>query len=363
MSNSSPSPARSELPTDIDVVVIGAGQAGLAVGRTLKQAGVDFVILDGADELGASWTTRWDSLRLFTSARYCGLPGLPFPGDPDRYPAKDEVPHYFRTYAATFGLPIHLGHRVLSVNRSGGVFTVTTPSARITARQVIVAVGAFHTPIIPEFSRRLASSVTQLHSHAYRNPAQIPAGKVAVVGSANSGLQIATELSASHEVVVCAGRKQPRLPQRILGRDAFWWLSNCGILRLPTNTPLARRLAMPDPVVGTKIDELARSVRFAGRVVDVADNQLVTADGKRIDASTVVWATGYRNDWSWLGAELLGADGQPEHDAGIGASGLHFVGLYRMRNRGSALLGFVGRDAERVGAAVARRCRSAAAVS
>lgn len=357
MSSAAKSNNRSELPSDIDVVVIGAGQAGLAVGHALKQAGVDFVILDGATELGVSWINRWDSLRLFTSARYCGLPGLPFPGDPDRYPAKDEVPQYFRTYAATFELPIHLGHRVVSVGRSDGVFTVTTATTKITARQVIAAVGAFQTPVIPEFSRRLPSSVTQLHSHAYRNPDQIPAGRVAVVGSANSGLQIAAELSGSHDVVVCRGRKQPRLPQRILGRDAFWWLSNSGILRLPTNTPLARRIAMPDPVVGTKIDELARSVGFAGRVVDVAGAQLVTADGKRIDASTVLWATGYRNDWSWLGAELLGADGQPEHNAGIGASGLHFVGLYRMRNRGSALLGFVGRDAEHVGAAVAQRSR------
>lgn len=358
MSRPSLSSDGNELPGDIDVVVIGAGQAGLAVGRTLKQAGVDFVILEAATELGVSWINRWDSLRLFTSARYCGLPGLPFPGDPDRYPAKDEVPHYFRTYAARFELPVRLGHRVVSVSRSNGIFTVTTPTARITARQVIAAVGAFHTPIIPEFSQRLASSVTQLHSHAYRNPDRIPAGRVAVVGSANSGLQIAAELSGSREVVVCAGRKQPRLPQRILGRDAFWWLSRSGLLRLPTNTPLARRLAMPDPVVGTKISELARSVGFAGRAVDAAGAQLVTADGQRIDVSTVLWATGYRNDWSWLDAELLGADGSPQHDAGIGASGLHFVGLYRMRNRGSALLGFVGRDAERVGAAVARRCRS-----
>lgn len=357
MSSSSTSAGGSELPSDIDVVVIGAGQAGLAVGHTLKQAGIDFVILDAATELGVSWINRWDSLRLFTSARYCGLPGLPFPGDPDRYPAKDEVPDYFRTYAATFELPIRLGNRVISVNRSDAGFTVATPAKKIAARQVIAAVGAFQTPVIPECSRRLAPSVAQLHSHAYRNPDQIPAGRVAVVGSANSALQIAAELSDSHEVVVCRGRKQPRLPQRILGRDAFWWLSNSGILRLPTNTPLARRLAMPDPVVGTKIGELARSVSFAGRVVDASGAQLVTADAERIDASTVLWATGYRNDWSWLGAELLGADGLPEHDAGIGASGLHFVGLYRMRNRGSALLGFVGRDAQRVGAAVARRCR------
>lgn len=357
MSHQNPSPGSKALPTDIDVVVIGAGQAGLAIGRTLKQAGVEFVILDAAAELGASWTRRWDSLRLFTSARYCSLPGLPFPGDPDRYPARDEVPAYFRTYAATFDLPIHLGTPVVSVQRAGDVFTVTTPDARITARQVVAAVGAFQTPVIPGCSHRLPSSVMQLHSHDYRNPGQIPAGKVAVVGSANSGLQIATELSRSHDVVVCRGRRQPRLPQRILGRDAFWWLSKSGILRLPTNTPLARRLAMPDPIVGTKLDELARNVSFVERVVDVADGQLVTADGKRIDASTVLWATGYRNDWSWVDAGLLDADGQPVHDAGIGASGLHFVGLYRMRNRGSALLGFVGRDAERVGAAVARRCR------
>ncbi len=358
MKSAGRSHSRRELPADVDVVVIGAGQAGLAVGHTLARASVDFVMLDAATELGTAWINRWDSLRLFTSARYCGLPGLPFPGDPDRYPAKDEVPEYFRTYAATFDLPVHLGHRVVSVRRSDGVFTVAMQDRTITARQVVMAVGAFQTPFVPEYAQRLPSSVTQLHSHAYRNPAQISAGRVAVVGSANSGLQIAEELSGSHDVVVCRGRKQPRLPQRILGRDAFWWLSRSGILRLPTNTPLARRFSTPDPIVGTKIDALARRVGFAERVVDVADAQLVTADGKRIDASTVVWATGYRNDWSWLGEELLGADGLPKHDGGVGASGLHFVGLYRMRNRGSALLGFVGRDAEHVGAAVAQRCRT-----
>ncbi|WP_240635370.1 flavin-containing monooxygenase [Lysobacter enzymogenes] len=361
MPSPNPSAGSGGLPSDIDVVVIGAGQAGLAVGHTLKQAGVDFVILDAASELGASWTNRWDSLRLFTSAQFSSLPGLPFPGDPDRYPAKDEVPDYFRTYAARFALPIHLGTPAISVGRSGDGFIVTTPAGRIAARQVVAAVGAFQTPAIPGFSQRLAPSVTQLHSHAYRNPAQIPAGPVAVVGSANSGLQIAAELSASHEVVVCKGRRQPRLPQRILGKDAFWWLSKSGILRLPTNTPLARRLAMPDPIVDTIVDTKsgasARSVRYAARAVDAAGTQLVTADGQRLDVSTVLWATGYRNEWPWLDAELLGADGQPPHDAGIGASGLHFVGLYRMRNRGSALLGFVGRDAQRVGAAVARRSR------
>lgn len=358
MSSAARSESSSEVPADIDVVVIGAGQAGLAVGHTLARAGVDFVILDAATELGASWINRWDSLRLFTSARYCGLPGLPFPGDQDRYPAKDEVPEYFRAYAATFDLPVHLGHRVVSVGRSEDVFTVVTQDRTIIARQVVMAVGAFQTPFVPEYAQRLPSFVTQLHSHGYRNPDQIPAGRVAVVGSANSGLQIAQELSGSHDVVVCRGRRQPRLPQRILGRDAFWWLSRSGILRLPTNTPLARRFATPDPVVGTNIDELARRIGFAERVVDVADAQLVTADGKRIEALTVVWATGYRNDWSWLGKELLGADGLPKHDGGIGASGLHFVGLYRMRNRGSALLGFVGRDAEHVGAVVAQRCRN-----
>jgi putative flavoprotein involved in K+ transport len=345
------------LPAQTEVVVIGAGQAGLAVGHTLKQAGVDFLILDAASELGVSWTRRWDSLRLFTSARYCGLPGLPFPGDPDRYPLKDEVPEYFRTYAATFELPVHLGQRVVSVSRADGVFAVATPERTIAARQVVAAVGAFQTPIVPGYAQRLPANIVQLHSHGYRNPAQIPAGNVAVVGSANSGLQIADELSRSHEVVVCRGRKQPRLPQRIFGRDAFWWLSKSGILSLPTNTPLARRLATPDPVVGTKIGELAQRVAFVGRVVDVADGRLLTADGQRIDAATVLWATGYRNDWSWLSPELLGADGAPQHDGGIGASGLHFVGLYRMRNRGSALLGFVGRDAQHVGAVVAQRCR------
>jgi putative flavoprotein involved in K+ transport len=339
----------TSLPESTDVAVIGAGQAGLSAAYHLKKAGARFVVIDAATRLGAAWVNRWDSLTLFTSARHSGLPGRPFGGDPARYPGKDEVADYFAEYAAHFRLPVILGERVLELRGESGGFRLTTTGGTCRARKVVIATGAFQRPWIPDLAAALAPEVHSLHSHDYRNPARIPAGTVLIVGGGNSGSQIADELSATHEVVLSRGGPLPSLPQRLFGRDVFTFIRP--LLRLPATGPLGGR---PDPVIGAPGDLLER-VRGVDRIVAADGTVLRAAGGEVIEPATVIWATGYRDDWSWLDPTLLDEEGRPRHVAGAGAApGVYYVGLYRMRSRGSALTGFVRYDAGRIVKALLR---------
>ena len=214
-----------------DVVVVGGSQAGLAIGYHLAELGVDFTIVDAASEPAAAWRERWDSLRLFTSARYDSLPGMPFPGDSDRYPTKDEVADYLTDYARRFELPLELGRRVQAVRASDGGYLVELADRSIEADQVVIATGPFQTPFIPPIAEGLGPEVTHLHSTAYRSPRDIGDGRVLVVGGGNTGYQIAEELSSSQETHISIGTAQKPLPQRILGRDLFWYLDKTGLIR------------------------------------------------------------------------------------------------------------------------------------
>ena len=213
-----------------DVVVVGAGQAGLAIGYFLARQGRRFLILDGADSVGAAWRKRWDSLVLFTPRRYDSLPGLDFPGDPDGYPTRDEVIAYLENYAQRFALPVELGSAVSSLTKESGTFVLGLDGRTIEADQVVVATGPFQTPRVPPFAGALAPDVFQAHSADYRTPGDIPEGTVLVVGGGNTGYQIATELAETHKVHLSIGSKQTPLPQRVLGRDLFWWLVKTRLL-------------------------------------------------------------------------------------------------------------------------------------
>ena len=206
----------------LDVIVIGAGQAGLAAAYHLKQRGQRFLVVDAASEIGHAWRSRWDSLRLFTAAEYDALPGMAFPGSAGTYPTKDEAADYLVEYARRFDLPVLLNCAVRRLTRLKGGFAVETSQGRLLARQVVVATGPWQQPVVPAVSRDLGESVVQLHSSAYRNPADLPQGPVVVVGAGNSGRQIALELAASHDVTLAVGTESLQLPQRILGHDLFW---------------------------------------------------------------------------------------------------------------------------------------------
>jgi putative flavoprotein involved in K+ transport len=338
----------------LDVIVVGAGQAGLAVAYHLSRQGAHFLVLDAGGEVGESWRTRWDSLRLFTSAQYDGLPGMPFPARDRDYPTKDMVADYLRDYAARFGLPVRLGCAVSRVEQVADGFVVHTGAGSLAARQVVIATGPFPTPVVPSLAADLPGDVVQLHSAEYRRPGEVPAGPVVVVGSGNSGRQIAEELAATHDVTLAVGAKSLQLPQRFLGRDLFWWLTRTGLITKTAKSRLARRMrARGDLVIGTPLRRLRRAgVKIRPRVVSFAGNEVRFDNGHAVRTSTVVWATGFRADYSWVDVPAaFDAEGHPRHERGISAArGLAFIGLPWQHTRGSALLGFVRHDAAWVAA-------------
>ncbi len=344
-------------PTDLgvpmsirhEVIVVGGGQAGLAIGYYLARQGLDFTILEATHEPAAAWRDRWASLKLFTSARYDSLPGLSFPGDPDRYPTRDEVADYLSDYAAHFELPVQLDSRVRSLRRGDG-FTLEVGTRSYEADQVVVATGPFQTPRIPSCAGRLGAEVTQMHSSSYRAPDAIPPGRVVVVGGGNSGYQIAADLADTHEVHLAIGSRQLPLPQRILGRDLFWYLDAVGFLRLSQESRLGRRLAArEDTLIGSSPRRLRRrhAVTQHGRVTDAEGSVVRFADGSAVEVSTVIWATGFRLDLSWIDLPVLDPEGRLVHRRGVTTEpGLYFLGQIWQHTRGSALLGWVKDDAE-----------------
>lgn len=356
-----------------EVVVIGGGQAGLAIGHYLARQGRDFLVLDAAPRVGHAWRTRWDSLTLFTPARYSSLPGLPFPADPEHLPRKDEVADYLEGYARAFGLPVRGGEAVLALRRlpDGPGFEVETARARYLADQVVVATGPFQTPLVPGLAAGLGPEVVQLHSSEYRSPAQLPAGgTVLVVGGGNSGVQIAAELAATRPTALSVGEPLKRVPERFLGRSVFWWLEALGAMRVTVDSRLGRRLSASDALVGDGPETVARrlGVRVVGRAERAAGSRLHTADGAALDVAAVVWATGFRRDFRFVEPAVLGERGDPVHRRGVTAvPGLYFLGLPWQHTRGSALLGWVGRDAaflaERIAAHAATPARPPAAAA
>jgi putative flavoprotein involved in K+ transport len=342
----------------LDVVVVGGSQAGLAMAWHLAQQGLRFVVLEAGPELGHVWRSRWDSLKLFTPAQYDALPGLAFPAPADTYPTKDPVADYLQAYATAFDLPIRLNARVIRLSKTDDGFEVQTADNIFQARQVVVATGPFQVPFVPPMASKLDPSVTQLHSADYRNPQALPDGPVLVVGGGNSGFQIAEELAATRTVDLSIATKYPMLPQRLAGRDLFWWLSRLGLLRVTVTSRVGRRMSRRDVVIGTNRKRLERAgVRFRPRLVDAEGRTVRFADHRLLeDVGVVVWATGYRPDYGWIQIPAVVREGHVVHRQGVTAvPGLYFLGLSWQHTRGSALLGFVQEDAAYVADRIARQ--------
>jgi putative flavoprotein involved in K+ transport len=332
-----------------DVVVVGGGQAGLAVGYFLANQGRDFTILEAAGEPAAAWRERWDSLKLFTPARYDSLPGLTFPGDPDRYPTRDEAAAYLADYARHFDLPVELNSHVNAIRRVDEGYVVELDDRTYTAEQVVIAAGPFQLPFVPPIAEQLDDGVVQMHSTAYRSPQSVPEGRMLVVGGGNTGFQIAEELSAWREVHLSIGSRQTPLPQRILGRDLFWYLDGTGLIRKTVESRIGRRMSGRDTLIGSTPRRLRRrhGVELHGRAVSASGSSVRFADDSQLAVDAVIWATGFRTDHSWIDAPVFDQAGRLEHERGVTASpGLYFVGLSWQHTRGSALLGWVEDDAE-----------------
>jgi putative flavoprotein involved in K+ transport len=346
-----------------DVAVIGAGQAGLTMGYELTQQGRSFVILEGADTVGSAWRARWDSLTLFTPRRHDGLPGLEFPGDPDGYPGRDEMVAYLETYAHTFELPVRTGSEVRSVRANDGGFTLDLQEGGpVEADQVVVATGPFQIPRLPEFAADLDPKVFQTHSVGYRNPGELPDGAVVVVGGGNTGFQIAQELAASHETHLAVGSRQTPLPQRLGGRDIFWWLGRLGILEKNVDTRLGRRLSTRDTLIGSSPRTAKRAgVVMHGRAVGASGRTVVFEDGSTLDVASAIWASGYRFDHSWIELPIADEKGKLVHRRGVtDVPGLYFLGLPWQHTRGSALVGWVKDDARFIAERIAERAPASA---
>jgi putative flavoprotein involved in K+ transport len=334
---------------DREVAVIGAGQAGLAMGYYLAQQGRRFLILDRGDSVASAWRERWESLTLFTPRRYSALPGLLFPGDPDGYPTRDEVIEYLERYAEEFGLPIEFNSDVRRLSRQRERFRLAIDGRTITTDQVVIATGPFQTPYVPELAKELDAGVWQAHSTGYRRPSDVPDGSVLVVGGGNTGFQIAKELSSTHQVVLSVGTRQKPLPQRVVGRDLFWWLTKTGLIHKTVESRLGRRLKDRDTLIGSSPREIRRrfGVDLRARAIASSGRTVRFEDGSEIQVDAVIWATGYRPDYTWVDLPLFDPDGRLRHRRGVtDVPGLYFVGLTWQHTRGSALIGWVKDDAE-----------------
>lgn len=342
----------------LDALVIGGGQAGLAMGYELAQRGQNFQIVDAGPEIGHAWRSRWDSLVLFTPAQYDNLPGLAFPAPHDTYPGKDDVANYLQNYAARFELPIRLNTSVTSLSRSDDVYVAKAMEEAFEAKQMVVATGPFQRPFVPPFGEALDPDIAQIHSVDYRRPEAIPTGHVLVVGASNSGCQIARELSATRQVDLSVGKRIPTIPQRPLGRDVWWWGSGAGLTTwITVDSRLGSRLSQRDQVIGEGPKQLAKrhGVQIRPGTTGALGGTVTFADGSESEYDVVVWATGFKVDHSWI--DVPGAkddQGRMLQKRGVTPSpGLFTLGLSWQHTRASALLGWVGNDAAFVGQRIA----------
>ena len=342
------------------VIVIGAGQAGLSVGHHLQRRGIDHVILDGASRVGDVWRHRWDSLKLFTPAKFDGLDGYPFPAEKDTFPTKDEMADYLESYAENFGLPVRLNARVERLYKANGRFRVETTGGAYAADQVVIAAASYQKPRVPEFARDLDASVVQMHSHEYRNPAQLPDGPVLLVGAGNSGAEIAMDLARTHEVSL-SGRDVGHIPFDIagfLGRKLLVRLVIRGMFHrvLTMRTPIGRKFRARMhghgmPLIRTRPGELDRAgVRRIGKITGIKDRRAVSEEGAEVSFNSVIWCTGFHSGLDWIDLPVLDPHGIPRHRFGRSTDidGLYFAGLHFQYAVSSTMVAGVGRDARRV---------------
>ena len=356
-----------------DVAIIGGGQAGMSMSHQLSQQGVEHVVLEQADCIANSWRQRYDSLTLITPNWMSGLAGLAFPGDANGFGSKSDVVNYLEDYAAFTKPPLKLGCRVTALNRSATGFIIDATSLSLRARHVVLATGPFQQPKFPDVYRNTASQVFHLHSSQYRTPQQLPPGDVLVVGSGNSGVQIAVELARQSNVFLSRER-DVAIPRRISGQgfvsilpkfgindchvadqdrdtvaDFMWWMDKFGLYEMSIHTPLGQILGKgSDPYIGEPMMSVAKStgIVLMDKVTGMHNDTAIFADGQKLKPRSVIWCTGYQHDYSWVHAPAFDDRSVPLHERGVTrVPGLYVLGLRWMHMADSGLLRGVGRDA------------------
>src|SRR5689334_3236886 len=352
----------------VQTLIIGGGQAGLSVGYYLAKRGLPFLILDAHQRTGDSWRQRWDSLRLFTPARYSSLPGFRFPARGDSFPSKDEMADYLESYARRFQLPVQHGVRVKRLSRENGRFIAAAGDVRFESQNVVVAMADYQKPRIPTFAGDLDPGILQIHSHYYSNPSQLLDGPVLVVGAGNSAADIAIEIARSTgRKVWMSGKESGHVPFRIETALARFFLVRLvkfvGHQVLNVNNPIGRRvrpklLSKAAPLVRVKPQDLIEAgIERVPRVTGVRDGQPLLAGDRSLDARNIVWCTGYHPGFPWIDLPVFGEDGRPVHECGVvdRVPGLYFVGLHFLRAMSSASLIGIGRDAEYIAGVIRER--------
>jgi putative flavoprotein involved in K+ transport len=351
----------------VQTIVIGGGQAGLSVGYYLSRRRLPFVILDANQRIGDAWRSRWDSLRLFTPARYDGLAGMPFPAPAQSFPTKDEMADYLEAYAARFDLPVRTGLKVDGLSRQGDRYIVTAGRRRFEAEHVIIAMARYQVPRIPQFAQELGPNITQFHSLDYRNPDQLSEGGVLLAGAGNSAAEIAVEVGRRHRTWM-SGRDTGHLPFRIDGLAARLFLQRL-VFRfvfhrvLTVKTPMGRKarpkiLSQGGPLIRVKPAHLAAAgVERVPKMIGVRDGLPLLQDGRVLDVRNVIWCTGFSPGFSWIHLPVFDQNEYPKHDSGvaIGEPGLYFVGLPFIYALSSTMIHGVGRDAERIAKVIEAR--------
>jgi putative flavoprotein involved in K+ transport len=355
-----------------ETIIIGGGQAGLAMGYHLARRGLAFVILDGNSRVGDSWRTRWSSMRLFTPARRDGLPGRPFPAPKHSFPTRDEMADYLEDYARHFELPVRGGVRVDALAPADdGRFLIAAGERRYSADHVVIATGPFQRAHVPGFASELDPRITHMHSSTYQSPSDLPDGDVLVVGAGNSGADIALELAADRRVLL-SGELGPEIPfniEGVTGRLAFPVLWQVWSHVLTFGSPVGRK-ALPkiragmEPRIRVKKKWLAAAgVEFVPRTAGVRDGKPILDDGRVLDVAAVVWATGYRPALDWIDLPVIADDGdlETDHQGAVAACpGLYRVGREFLYAFNSHTVGGVGRDAKRIAQRIAAGQQAAA---
>jgi putative flavoprotein involved in K+ transport len=338
--------------TNVDVLIIGGGQAGLGAGYYLRDSKKTFLIIDAASRTGDSWRQRWDTLKLFTPRPFAALPGMKLPKSYSYYPSKNEFADYFDLYAKTFNLPIKHGSRVTKLEKKNGAYIAHTKDEIIYATQVIIASGPFQNPLIPRCADKLLAEILQLHSSQYKNLSQVPNGDVLIVGGGNSGAQLAIELSQEHRVTIATSGYPWFLPASLFGVSLYWFIYFTRILSADKDAWVSRYVKrMGDGIVGKDLRKLIKQGTvelIPHRLIDCKGDNVYFDNGERRKVTNIIWATGFESSYEWVSINgAVNSNGLPVHERGISPeTGLYWLGLPWQTALNSAIINGIKKDAK-----------------